>query len=151
MCQMATRILPVDNIIELLGGPHVLGKDIRSHLALIPLLRKGLPYAALEALSCTIDVSINAVARSLRLPRRTLARRKDQNRLDTHASERVLRLAAVAARAIMNFSSVQHGRTWLIAENRGLGGVAPITLLDTDVGARAAEEVLIRMYPSYDI
>ena len=57
----------------------------------------------------------------------------------------------VAARAVMTFSSVQHGRAWLIAENRVLGGVAPITLLDTDVGARAAEEVLIRMYPSDDI
>ena len=148
---MATRILTVENIIELLGGPHVLGKDVRSHLELIPLLRKGLPYRALEVLSCRLGVSVNAAAISLRLARRTLARRKDQNRLDALESERVLRLAAVAARAIMTFSSVQHGRTWLIAGNHQLGGVAPLTLLDTDVGTRAAEEVLIRMYPSDDI
>jgi len=74
-----------------------------------------------------------------------------QKRLDTLESERVLRLAGIAARSIMTFGSVQHGRMWLITENRGLGGVAPITLLDTDVGTHAVDEALIEIYPGRPI
>jgi len=148
---MATPIVPIEKVCELLGGRNVLGQDPRSHIGLIPVLRKGLPYRALEALSRRIGISVNTAATCLRLPRRTLARRKEQNHLDTLESERILRLAAIAARSIMTFGSVQHGRIWLITENRGLGGVAPITLLDTDVGARAVDEALVEIYPGRSI
>jgi putative toxin-antitoxin system antitoxin component (TIGR02293 family) len=149
--EMATATLPIGKVCELLGGPHVLGKELRSQLEVVPLLRVGLPYRSLEVLSCVIDISINAAATWLRLSRRTLARRKEQTRLDTLASERVFRMAAVSARAVMTLGSVQRGRTWLMAENQALGGVAPITMLDTDIGARAAEEELIRLYAAIPI
>jgi putative toxin-antitoxin system antitoxin component (TIGR02293 family) len=108
-------------------------------------LREGLPYEALEAVTNMLGISIEAAATWLRLPRRTLARHKEQNRLDRQESERVVRLADIAARTIALLGSVQHAREWLISDNRALGGAAPITLLDTDVGTRVVEDVLCRI------
>jgi uncharacterized protein (DUF2384 family) len=36
-------------------------------------------------------------------------------------------------------------RLWLLAPNRALGGEVPLQMLDTDIGARQVEEVLLRL------
>ena len=120
----------------------------RSPFGYVALPRKGLPYEALDTVTRLLGISLEATADWLRLSRRTLSRRKGMKCLDPHESDRVFRLADIGARAIARFGSVQHARTWLLSENRALGGAAPITLLDTDVGARAAEDVLLRIYSS---
>jgi putative toxin-antitoxin system antitoxin component (TIGR02293 family) len=56
-----------------------------------------------------------------------------------------VRLADIAAHAVLVLGSVEKARQWLTAENRALGCVAPISLLDTDVGVRAVEDVLHRI------
>jgi len=80
----------------------------------------------------------------LRLPARTLARRKAAGRLDPHESERVVRLAEVAAWAGEIFGE-EGARQWLEEPNRALGGATPMTMLDTDVGADAVRDVLGRI------
>jgi putative toxin-antitoxin system antitoxin component (TIGR02293 family) len=136
---------PLEKITQLLGGRRVLGKSLQSQAEFIPLLREGLPYQSLEAVTNTLDLSIEAVATWLKVPRRSLARHKEQNRLDSLESERVVRLADIAAHATTAFGSVIHAREWLITGNRALGGAAPIALLDTDVGTRMVEDVLHRV------
>jgi len=136
----------VERISELLGGRRVLGKDLGSHLEFVPLLRDGLPYEALGVVTRILGISVDAASAWLRLPRRTLARRKENNRLDPQQSERVLRLAELTARALATFGSVQETGRWLFTENGALGGVIPLALLDTDVGTRAAQDALLRVY-----
>jgi len=150
--QLACYVVPrgkhvaaIDKVSELLGGRKVLGKKLRSRLDLIPLLRAGLPYEALEAVTSKLDISIDVASASLQLARRTLARRKEQNRLDGQESERIVRLADIAAHAVGVLGSAAKTKHWLTAPNRALGGVAPISLLDTDVGTRAVEDVLLRI------
>lgn len=135
----------IDKVSELLGGRKVLGKKLHSQLELIPLLRKGLPYEALESVTDKLDISVEVASVALQLARRTLARRKESNRLDAQESERIVRLADIAARATSILGTVQKAKQWLIAGNRALGGAAPISLLDTDVGTRAVEDVLLRI------
>ena len=135
----------VARMSELLGGRKVLGRILRAHIDLIPLLREGLPYEALEALTGKLEISVDTAATALQLARRTLARRKEQNRLDLQESERVVRLAQVAARAVAVLGTLDRARQWLLSENRALGGATPISLLDTDVGTRAVEDVLLRV------
>lgn len=135
----------IEQVSELLGGRKVLGKRLRTPLDFIPLLREGLPYEALEAVTGKLEISIEMASASLQLARRTLARRKERNRLDEQESERIVRLADIAARAVVVLGDLDKARRWLITENRALGGVAPISLLDTDVGTRAVEDVLLRI------
>jgi putative toxin-antitoxin system antitoxin component (TIGR02293 family) len=135
----------IEKVFELLGGRKVLGKKLRSQIDFIPLLRKGLPYEALESVTDKLDISVEVASVALQLARRTLARRKESNRLDAQESERILRLADMAARATTILGTVEKAKQWLTADNRALGGVAPISLLDTDVGTRAVEDVLLRI------
>jgi putative toxin-antitoxin system antitoxin component (TIGR02293 family) len=135
----------LQEIAQLLGGRRVLGKDLESSLELVAVVRNGLPYEALEAVTSFLGISVESAAASLQLPLRTLARRKESNRFDGQESERIVRLAALFAEAIATLGAVRWARDWISASNRALGGVVPMTLLDTDVGARAVEDVLLRI------
>jgi putative toxin-antitoxin system antitoxin component (TIGR02293 family) len=135
----------IEKVSELLGGRKVLGKKLCSTFELIPLLRKGLPYGAFEAVTSALDMSTDAACESLRLTRRKPGHRKGQVRLSAQESERVVRLAHIAAHASLVVASLDNAKLWLTASNRALEGVAPITMLDTDVGARAVEDVLLRI------
>jgi putative toxin-antitoxin system antitoxin component (TIGR02293 family) len=118
---MAMPRASIERVSELLGGRRVLG-----------------------ALTRILGISVDAASAWLRLPRRTLARRKEDNRLDPQQSERVLRLAEMTARAMGTFGSVKEAMRWLFTENRALGGVVPVALLDTDMGTRAAQDALLQ-------
>ena len=135
----------IERVSELLGGRKVLGKKLQSRLDLIPLLRKGLPYEALQSVTTQLNISIEEASAALQLARRTLARRKDSNRLDAQESERIVRLADIAARAVSVLGSLDNATQWLTTGNRALGGETPISLLDTDVGTRAVDDVLLRI------
>jgi len=112
---------------------------------LIKIVRSGLPYAALESVLDLLGLPVDAVAASLSLPQRTLARRKKQQRLSAEESDRLLRLARVAAIAVGVFGDPQKASAWLQKPNRALGGVTPLSLLDTDAGVRQVERVLGRI------
>lgn len=135
----------VEPVAALLGGPRILGHKLETQLDFIPLLRQGLPYDALEALTGKLGLSFDVTATSLHLARGTLVRGKQRGRLDTQASERIVRLADLAARAAEVLGGLDEASAWLTTDNRALGGVAPITLLDTGVGTRAVEDVLARV------
>jgi putative toxin-antitoxin system antitoxin component (TIGR02293 family) len=85
------------------------------------------------------------VSSALDLPPRTLARRKQEHRLRPAESDRLFRLARVAARAAEVLGSDSKASRWLHTPNRALGSEPPLALLDTDLGARQVEDVLGRI------
>jgi putative toxin-antitoxin system antitoxin component (TIGR02293 family) len=74
-----------------------------------------------------------------------LARRKDKRTLNPVESDRLYRLARVALMAIEVLGSHEKAKQWLERPNRALGGETPLSLLDTDIGARQVEAVLGRI------
>ena len=132
-------------IQELLGGPETLGQAVSVEQDLIGIVRAGLPFAALESVTQALAHSITAVSASLLIDRRTLARRKEQGRLTAIESDRVLRLARVAAMAVDVLGDRQSASAWLRKPNRALGHAKPISQMDTDVGVRQVECVLGRI------
>jgi putative toxin-antitoxin system antitoxin component (TIGR02293 family) len=131
----------------LLGGSKVLGTIPQDPLAAAELVRKGLPPRTLDSLKSKLGTSLEALAETLNLPKRTLERRlsSPKARLNDKESERVYRLARIAARAEEVFGDLTKAFRWLGKENRALGGAKPMTLLDTDVGTAAVEDVLTRI------
>jgi putative toxin-antitoxin system antitoxin component (TIGR02293 family) len=85
------------------------------------------------------------LSETLGIPRRTLARRKEQAKLDPKESEAVVRLARVAVRAEDVLGDIEAALRWLRAPNRALGGRTPLSLLDTDLGAELVGDVLGRI------
>lgn len=92
-----------------------------------------------------LGVSAESVSTSLSIPRRTLARRREQARLSVDESDRDLRLARVAAAAEDLFGDQHKAATWLKKPNRALGNTTPLSQMDTDVGVRQVERVLMRI------
>ena len=76
---------------------------------------------------------------------RTLARRKVQGRLTAAESDRVVRLARIAATAVDVLGNRELASARLQRPNRALGHATPLSQMDTDVGVRQVERVLGRI------
>jgi len=132
-------------IFETLGGQNVLRGGRPGLTELGERVRGGLPYAALEAVMRQLGLNREQVAEALHLPERTLARRKKERRLHPDESDRLFRLARIAAQTAEVLGSTDKAARWLRQPNRALGGRVPLALLDTDAGTREVEEVLGRI------
>jgi putative toxin-antitoxin system antitoxin component (TIGR02293 family) len=106
---------------------------------------KGLPFSAFEAVQKEIDLPQNQLSSILGIPTRTMARRKENQQLTSVESDRLYRVARVFVFTVDVLGDLEKARTWLKSPNRGLGGEIPLTLLDTDIGARQVEDVLQRL------
>jgi putative toxin-antitoxin system antitoxin component (TIGR02293 family) len=133
-------------IAEALGGRKVLGKAVKEPDDLADLVRKGLPASSVTALAGKLAVANVTLSRKLGIAQRTLTRRLSQRaRLTVAESDRTVRLARVYASAVEMIGDREKAVQWLRTPNRALGGERPLDELDTDIGARAVEDVLGRI------
>jgi putative toxin-antitoxin system antitoxin component (TIGR02293 family) len=117
---------------------------VRSELEWVKALRAGLPLAAADLLVQTLGFAPTEAGR-LVISRRTLERRRSRHQpLTIDESVRLARVAAVALSAREVFGNAA-ARRWLRRPNRVLGGMAPVTLLDTEDGARLVLVILQRL------
>ncbi len=144
----------IDAVIEALGGRGVIGKleslrqqraGGREEDALIERVRLGLPYSSLEAIELRFGIGLNDLLRILRLPYRTLARRKKAALLSVDESDRLVRLGRICAVAEEVLGSPARAGRWLREPNPALGDTPPLRWLDTDLGAREVELLLSRI------
>lgn len=113
--------------------------------ALIAAIEKGLPWKMFERFRKTTGLSADEIAEMIALPRRTLARRKNEGRLTSGESDRLVRAARVYGRALRLFDGDREAATdWLTTEVRALGGATPLEFMRTEIGAREVEQVIGR-------
>jgi putative toxin-antitoxin system antitoxin component (TIGR02293 family) len=139
------QMLSTNKIIETLGGKSVLKRSISSETQLREAVREGLPYESLATVVEKLGIKADKVAEVIQLPLRTIARRKKEKKLEPDESDRVVRLARIGAMAAYVLGSEQKASVWLHERNRALGGIAPLDILDTDIGIRQVEELLGRI------
>lgn len=133
-------------VVQVLGGRKVLGRAVTTPDELAQLIREGLPAIAIVTLAGKLNLANAAVSRKLGIPQRTLTRRLSQrSRLTSAESDRAVRLARVYASAVEMIGDQGKAVEWLQTPNRALGGERPLDQLDTDIGARAVEDVLGRI------
>ncbi len=144
-CHMASLrgSAAIPQVIRNLGGARLL--HARSLDELRERLRVGLPFASLSAVASGFGLGGDDTATILRIPARTLARRKRQSRLSPDESDRLFRLGRIATLAQEVLGGRDPATRWLRAENRALGGTTPLSRLDTDLGAEEVEDVLLRL------
>jgi putative toxin-antitoxin system antitoxin component (TIGR02293 family) len=128
----------------LLGGRRVLGGIFEGD-EFVQAVRNGLPYASLEALTRALGRDVGDVGAVVGIPPRTLARRKHQRLLSPVESDRLYRLAYITNVTAATLGGMEPARLWLNRPNRALGGVPPLSLLDTDIGCRQVEDVISRL------
>lgn len=131
--------------LSLLGGEGVLRAKPNLVMDWIPLIRQGLPSASVDAAVRLTRISQSELARALAIPERTLARRKREGALSPEESAKLLRFARMVERAEVVFANADHALSWLQSPNAALGGVTPLSLLDTDIGADSVLDTLGRI------
>ena len=134
----------VAKIQALLGGEDVTG-PLRTELDVVRLVRRGVPTQALDHFLTTSHLTFSSIEGHV-LARRTFKRRQDAAQpLDPGESDRLVRLVRLVAAAHETFGDPQKALAWLSRENRALDGQTPLSLADTDLGARGVETLLGRI------
>lgn len=109
------------------------------------LVRRGLPAESVNTTLKLTRMGAHELAQALAIPQRTLARRHREGFLSVEESAKLVRFVRVVERAEQVFEDYHAALSWLKAENKSLGDVTPLSLLDTDIGADAVLEVLGRI------
>jgi putative toxin-antitoxin system antitoxin component (TIGR02293 family) len=139
---MATELRAV---IDELGGEAVLGRRLVRESDLQTAIREGFPQKVIDAVREGAGLSLKELAVCLGLSPRSLQRRRSEGRLARHESDLVYRLARIVALARSSLGGRDAAARWLKRPNRALGGQAPLAVIDTEIGARAVENVLGRI------
>lgn len=131
-------------VAALLGGPKVLG-GISGATDFADAVRNGLPYASLEALSEALQTDLRSVGDVVGIAPRTLARRTHEKLLSPIESDRLYRIAYILHLAASTLGGVDKARVWLQRSHRALGRAVPLAFIDTEIGERKVEQVLLQL------
>jgi putative toxin-antitoxin system antitoxin component (TIGR02293 family) len=142
---MAAAMTMADRIVDALGGNEALQAKVHTLEQLRQSVRRGLPFRAFEAVTANYGLPKASVSVLLRTPERTLMRRKKGARFLADESDRLVRVARIAALAEETLGQRDKAGRWLQKANRALGGATPLEHLDTELGARQVEQVLGRI------
>lgn len=112
---------------------------------LVATVREGLPTERFDALRELLDVSSGTLAEVVGITPSTLSRRRKHGTFNKDESERLLRVARLALRAIDVLDGLDNARKWLTEPARALGGEPPLNFADTEPGAREVERLLTRL------
>lgn len=130
----------------LLGGKSVFASTLRSEMDFIPAVHRGFPYTTIESLQSRTGLTEDAILNGLRIPKRTIARRKkEQSVLKPTESELVLRLARAFVAAQRVLGDATRAREWLQSPLLALGGKTPLEMLDTGIGFQEVIDTLGRI------
>ena len=135
----------VKELTKFMGGRSVVGSP-KSDFEFIKIIRTGLPSKVIACVVKSSDISEDVICKSLRIAKRTAARRKaTASRLKPAESELIYRLSKVLVTAAEILGDRDKAREWLLTENRALYGNRPIDLLDTAIGFEDVMDVLYRI------
>ena len=124
----------------------LLGLRTYEPLELIEQVRKGLSYSTFLRFQRNTNLSARTLSELTQIRSRTLTRRKEAGRLDPEESDRLLRASRVFGRALELFEGDgEAARDWLSRTQMALGGLAPLELAKSEVGAREVESLIGRL------
>lgn len=130
----------IETVADKLGGKPVLGATIRSQADLAMVVRNRLPLAALQGLS-RAGLSDQEIEQFV-IPQRTRRHRAERNQpLTIDESDRAVRLLRTQSLAEDTFG-VDKASLWLRRPLAELNGETPLTVAQTEAGARLIEMVL---------
>lgn len=110
---------------------------------LIAEIHDGFPINCLKCLAGELNISVPELAGRLGMSRPTLRRRVKVGRLSTRESDRLYQTAKVLSSCTGLFEGDQASAwIWMLAPQLALGGMHPIEMLGTYVGAEAVCDLI---------
>ncbi|MEA1673509.1 antitoxin Xre/MbcA/ParS toxin-binding domain-containing protein [Nitrospirillum sp. BR 11163] len=136
-------------VTDLLGGPHVLKRMVRSPLEAHEMLAEGLPGPALNHLVDSLQVlgRTPSLEKAMGISLRTFQRRRETpaKPLSQEQSGRAWKFAEILARASAALGNQADAERWLEQPAMGLEQRRPIDLLSTPAGLDIVEDFLTRL------
>lgn len=131
-------------------GPHayvvLLGLETFDPLDLLRTVKKGLSYRTFERFRRNTSLSFERVSDLIDIPRRTMTRRKRDGRFLPDESDRLLRASRLFGKTLELFEGDRDAATeWLTTAQPALGGIIPLEIARTDIGAREVERLVGRL------
>jgi putative toxin-antitoxin system antitoxin component (TIGR02293 family) len=102
-------------------------------------------FSSVEQLGKRIGVEASTLLDLMGIPERTRARRRHEGVLKTDEADRLLRIARVFGEALRVFGSEEKAALWLKTPSPQFAESAPLTYLDSDAGAHAVSEEIVRI------
>jgi putative toxin-antitoxin system antitoxin component (TIGR02293 family) len=113
--------------------------------ALVEVRNGMVPFAVVSTLARILEIEARDLLPVIGMTARTATRRKTEGFLTADEADRVLRVARVLEEAMRVFGSQEKAANWLRTAHPMLSDAAPYRLLDSDAGAKAVTDELIRI------
>lgn len=111
----------------------------------VALIRKGLSIKSVESFLDQEGFVLKDILHRLDISYSTyFAKKKKQEPLDVHSSEKLVRLIQVMVNA-SRILGENEAKKWIYQKIPSLGNVLPIDLLDTEAGHQLVEQVLLQV------
>lgn len=124
----------------------LLGLHAFDAASLLKALQRGLPYRVFERLGRNAGISPDDLRHLVEIPRRTLARRRNEGRFSVDESDRLIRAARLFGKALALFEGDRVAAvTFLRAPQPALAGAVPLEIARTELGEREVEAVIHRL------
>jgi putative toxin-antitoxin system antitoxin component (TIGR02293 family) len=120
-------------------------RDAISTEAAIRRVEKGLEFEDAVFVAGELGISLERIAELTGIPRSTLFRRQG-GRFTTAESEHIMRYARLWSVACEVFPNEAAARSWLSRAQFGLDGFVPLEYAKSEFGARAVEELMMRIH-----
>jgi putative toxin-antitoxin system antitoxin component (TIGR02293 family) len=111
----------------------------------IDAVKSGVSKEELENLKMGAGLDYDTLARVLNVAKATLHNKKGKEKFDTAVSERIFHLADLYSYGYEVFEDRERFNNWMKLENRALGGVSPIHLIDTLYGVEEVKHLIGRI------
>lgn len=111
----------------------------------IDAIREGVSKEELENLKNGAELDYDTLAKILDVAKATLHNKKGKARFDKYVSERVFLLADLYSFGYEVFGNREKFNRWMKSEARALGGVTPLTLIDTLYGMEEVKHLIGRI------
>jgi putative toxin-antitoxin system antitoxin component (TIGR02293 family) len=135
---------PSTQLLDILGIAGLTSSSLAIDSA--EVVRQGLSIESFKRVANYYQLSDAQMSKVVGTSVRTIVRlQKEDKPLNPNWSDRLYRLARVAAQAQDVFESADTATSWLKRPNRGLNGHAPLELLDTDAGTEQVVALLDRI------
>jgi putative toxin-antitoxin system antitoxin component (TIGR02293 family) len=128
------------------GYVSLLGLKTIDPVNILQAVERGLGFRTLERFQRNFSLSLTQLTQLIQIPPTTLIRRRQTGRLTPEESDRLMRAARLFAKALELFEG-DHvaARKWLSTPQTALGGVRPLEVSKTEVGAREVESLIDRL------
>lgn len=114
--------------------------------ALLERVEAGFSYRTFERFQRNLALQSDELATLVRIRPRTLARRREEGRLTTEESDRLLRASRIFGKALALFEGdVDAVKTWFSTPALALANRTPKEVSTTEIGAREVEDLIGRL------